>query len=111
MTTERKRRARRGRVDALPFVETLIGGRISLGALLEAIRQGEDATQAKFAAKLRITKSHLCDIEKGRKLVSPERASRFAERLGYSSDQFVRLALQDAVDRAGLHYTIQVTAA
>jgi plasmid maintenance system antidote protein VapI len=58
-----------------------------------------------------VSKAHLCDIEKGRKVVSPERAARFAELLGYSADQFVRLALQDVVDRAGLHYTVQVTAA
>jgi len=111
MTTERRRRASRGRVDALPFVERLIGGRLTLGALLEAIRRGQEATQAEFAVKLSITKSHLCDIEKGRKVVSPARALRFAEVLGYSSDQFVRLALQDAVDRAGLHYKVEVTAA
>jgi transcriptional regulator with XRE-family HTH domain len=92
-------------------VENLIGGRITLGTLIEAIRRGEEATQVELAAKLGVTKSHLCDIERGRKLVSPERASRFAALLGYSSDQFVRLALQDAVDRAGLHYKVEVTAA
>ena len=112
MTTERRRPARRrGDVDARRFVEGLVGKRIALGMLIEAIRQGEDATQAELAARLGITKSHLCDIEKGRKLVSPERASRFAAILGYSPDQFVRLALQDAVDRAGLPFKVEVTAA
>lgn len=112
-TEQRKKRTahRIGRVDARRFVEGLIGGRITLGALLEAIRKGEGATLVELATKLGITKSHLCDIERGRKLVSPERASRFAELLGYSSDQFVRLALQDAVDRAGLHYKVELTAA
>ncbi|MBI4816563.1 MAG: helix-turn-helix transcriptional regulator [Deltaproteobacteria bacterium] len=94
----------------MPFIERLVG-RISLAALLESIRLGEEMTQREFAAKLGVSKSHLCDIEKGRKLVSPERAARFAKELGYSSDQFVRLALQDAIDRAGLRYTVQVTAA
>src|SRR5690348_3660609 len=100
MSTERgrKRPARRRHVDARGFVEGLVGGRITLGTLIEAIRRGEEETQAALAAKLGITKSHLCDIERGRKVVSPERAARFAALLGYSSDQFVRLALQDAVD-------------
>jgi len=112
MTTEVRKKVvrRRGGVDARRFVERLVGGRITLGALMEAIRQGEEATQAELAGKLGITKSHLSDIERGRKLVSPERASRFAELLGYSSDQFVRLALQDALDRAGLRYRVEVTA-
>ncbi len=110
MTTEGRRRVTRRVVDAMPFIERLVG-RISLAALLESIRLGEEMTQREFAAKLGVSKSHLCDIEKGRKLVSPERAARFAKELGYSSDQFVRLALQDAIDRAGLRYTVQVTAA
>ena len=111
MTTKRRRRPSRGSVDALPFIEHLLGGRITLGALVEAVRHGDEMTQGEFAGRLGVSKSHLCDIEKGRKLVSPERAARFAELLGYSSDHFVRLALQDAVDRAGLRYTVQVTAA
>ena len=114
MTTERrpKRSARRrGDLDARKFIAELVGGPITLGALIESIRHGEEATQSELAAKLGITKSHLSDIERGRKLVSPERAARFADLLGYSSDQFVRLALQEALDRAGLHYKVEVTAA
>jgi len=44
----------------------------------------------------------LCDIEKGRKVVGPERAARFANVLGRSQHQFVRLALQELLDEAGL---------
>ena len=111
MTTRQKRSATRASVEALPYIEKLLGGRITLGALVEAIRRGEEVTQAEFAERLGVSKSHLCDIEKGRKVVSPERASRFAELLGYSSDHFVRLALQDAIDKAGLHYTVRLTVA
>jgi transcriptional regulator with XRE-family HTH domain len=109
MTTERRRRTNGDAVDALPFIERLVGGPITLGALMEAIRQGEGETQTAFAARLGISRSHLCDVEKGRKIVSPERAARFAELLGYSPDQFVRLALQDSVSRAGLRYTVQLS--
>jgi transcriptional regulator with XRE-family HTH domain len=98
-------------VDAAPFVERLVGGPISLGALIEAIRQGEEETQTDFAARLGISRSHLCDIEKGRKIVSPERAARFAELLGYSPEQFIRLALQDTVNRTGLRYTVHLSQA
>lgn len=114
MSTERRAKrsaGRRGDVDARKFVAELVGGPITLGALIEAIRRGEEATQAELAARLGITKSHLSDIERGRKLVSPERASRFADLLGYSSEQFLRLALQETLDRAGLHYRVEVTAA
>lgn len=109
MTTDLRHRMAGGAVDALPFVEQLIGGPITLGALIEAIRHGEEETQAEFASRLGISKSHLCDIEKERKLVSPERAARWAELLGYAPEQFIRLALQDTVSRAGLKYTVQVS--
>lgn len=109
MTT--KRRRPRGGIAALPQIEKLIGGKLTLGAFMEAIRQGEELTQEAFAARLGISRSHLCDIEKGRKIVSPERAARFAHELGYAKEQFLRLALQDAVNRAGLRFSVELHAA
>jgi transcriptional regulator with XRE-family HTH domain len=53
-------------------------------------------TQEEFAETLGISKQHLSHIENGRKVVSPERAARWASLLGYAESQFVRLALQDA---------------
>ncbi|NJL27743.1 MAG: helix-turn-helix domain-containing protein [Thermoanaerobaculia bacterium] len=95
---------------ALVTLETITGGPLTLGALLASIRMGEGLTQAELAAQLEISKSHLCDIEKGRKTVSPRRAARFAQILGYSEAQFVRLALQGLVEEAGLGFTVQVAA-
>jgi transcriptional regulator with XRE-family HTH domain len=92
----------------MKFLEGISGGPLSFGELIEAIRQGEEMTQVMFAKKLRISKSHLCDIEKGRKTVSPERAARFAKKLGYSEDTFVELALQDMVNEAKLDMKVSV---
>ncbi|MHB8417819.1 MAG: helix-turn-helix domain-containing protein [Myxococcales bacterium] len=105
MTTSRKPKVP---VDATAYIENLLGGPITLGALVEAIRRGEEMGQLEFAEKLGVSKSHLSDIERGRKVVSPERAARFAALLGYSPDQFVRLALQDLLRRAGLPYEVDV---
>jgi len=88
-----------------------IAGPLSLGVFLESIRLGEEMNQVEFAKKLRISKSHICDIEKGRKNVSPARAAQFAKLLGYSQEQFVRLALQDIVKRDGLAYKVSIEAA
>ncbi len=54
----------------LKYLEDITGGALSLKELLYAIRSGEEISQVKFAEKLKISKSHLCDIEKGRKNVS-----------------------------------------
>jgi transcriptional regulator with XRE-family HTH domain len=66
-------------------------------------------SQVDFAEKLGISRQHLCDIEHGRKWVSPGLAMTYAEKLGYAKEQFVRLALQDMVDREGLDIIIEIT--
>lgn len=112
MTTRQEfsRRKRRSS-DAMDFLEKLTGGPITLARLLKSIREGELMTQTEFAESLGISKQHLSHIENGRKVVSPERAARWALALGYSEAQFVRLALQDELQRAGLRYTVTVNAA
>ncbi len=97
--------------DAREFLETLIARSVTIGMYLEALRMGDDLSQADFAKKLKISRSHLNDIEKGRKSVSPERAVRFARALRLSEHQFVKLALQSALDKAGLKFTVSLVAA
>jgi transcriptional regulator with XRE-family HTH domain len=95
----------------MKLLEQAAGRSLTLGGLLESIRRGEEMPQAAFAKTLRISPSHLCDIERGRKVVSPERAARFAKILGRPEPQFVRLALQGLVDEAGLRMKVDVAAA
>ena len=86
-------------------------GPLTLSALILATREGDQMSQAEFARLLAISKSHLSDIECGRKSVSPDRAVRFARALKQSEAQFLRLALQDLVDRAGLRFRVEASAA
>ena len=101
----------RKRSETIKFLEQVAGRPLTIGGLVESIRLGEGMSQAAFAKKLGISSSHLCDIEKGRKVVSPERAVRFAKLLGRPEHQFVRLALQGLVDDAGLRMKVDVAAA
>lgn len=93
--------------DAIKFLEK-ISGELTIGRLIESIRLNDDFTQPAFAKKLKISKSHLCDIEKGRKFLSVSRAASFAKLLGYSEEQFVRLSLQDEVSRSGLKFKVKL---
>jgi transcriptional regulator with XRE-family HTH domain len=94
------------------FLESVSGGPLTLRGLLEAIRLGEEMSLDAFAKRLGISRSHLCDIEHGRKTVRPKRAARFAKLLGYPEAQFVRLALQAEIDDAGLKgYSVRIDAA
>lgn len=110
-TKKRISRRRRDRSNAMALLEKLSGGPLTLAKLLRSIREGEGMTQEEFAETLGISKQHLSHIENGRKVVSPERAARWASLLGYAESQFVRLALQDELHRAGLRYTVTVDAA
>jgi len=62
-----------------------------------------------FANILKISRQYLRDIENERKLMSPKLAANCAEILGYSKTQFIRLALQDLVNRDGLNIEIKIT--
>jgi transcriptional regulator with XRE-family HTH domain len=88
-----------------------IGGPLTLGGALSALRESEEESLAVFAEKLSISRTHLSDIEHGRRAVSPERASKFAKALKQNEAQFVRLALQDQIRNAGLQLRVDVHAA
>lgn len=91
-------------------IEKLTGTKLTLGKLIWAIRQADEISQVDFADTLKITRQHLCDIEHGRKSIGPKLAAKYAKILGYSKEQFIRLSLQDLVDREGLNVQVEITA-
>lgn len=95
--------------SAVKFLEKELGSPLTFGLRIHSLRKGEGLTLEAFADILGISKQHLNDIEKGRKAVSPERAARFAQVLGFGEDQFVRLALQDQLNNAGLNYQVHLS--
>ncbi|HEY4158841.1 MAG TPA: helix-turn-helix transcriptional regulator [Polyangiaceae bacterium] len=109
MTIKRARSARRS--AAAGYLEKLLRGPLTLGGALSAIRESDGESLALFAERLGISRSHLSDIEHGRRSVSLQKASEFALALGHHQAQFVRLALQDQVRGAGLKLRVDVRAA
>ncbi len=87
---------------AVKFLEKLSGGALTFGKLLRSIRLGEGLTLKKFSKSLDISIQHLSDIENDRRLISPERAAKFAISLGYSKAQFVEIIMQDILNQSGL---------
>lgn len=95
-------------MKSLKTIKKITGDKLTLGKFLWAIRQSEELSQVEFAEKLGITKQHLCDIEHQRKFISPKLAANYADKLSYAKEQFIRLALQDMVDREGLDILVEV---
>jgi transcriptional regulator with XRE-family HTH domain len=96
---------------AVKYLEKLRGGPLTFGALLHSIRETDEHTLEDLAKRLGISRSHLCDIEKGRRAVSAERAARWARTLGYAEALFVKLAMQAELDAAGIKLRVDVKAA
>lgn len=84
-------------------------GELSLGDFIRSLRESDEISQTDFAAKLKISRANLCDIEKNRKLVSPERASRFSKKLNFPEKFFVKLALEDLLRQSKLKYQVELS--
>lgn len=89
----------------------LLGAPLTFGEAVEALRVRDEITQAAFAKKVGISRQYLCDVEKGRRLVSPAQAARFAKVFGHPIRVLVQLALQDSVRASGLKLKVAVEAA
>ena len=105
------RKTKAAKSAAINLLEQISRGPLSLGEALGSVRKSEELSQDECARKLGVSKSHLCDVEKGRKTVSPERAAKWARVLGFPESVFVRLALQAELDAAGLRYKVEIEAA
>jgi transcriptional regulator with XRE-family HTH domain len=83
-------------------------GPLSFGKLLESYRLSEEMSQKEFSKHLGISQASLCDLEKGRRIPSPERASRIAKKLNEPESYWVQLALQDQLNEAGLKFKVSI---
>lgn len=97
--------------DAKKFLESLRGSPLSFGKMIESLRMADEISQTTLAKKMHISRAHLCDIEKGRRTVTVERAAQFAKVMGYSINQFVATALEDQLRKAGLKAKVHLDVA
>ena len=81
---------------------------MTLGNLLWSIRECEEMSQVEFAKLLRVSRQYLCDVENESTIVSTKAAAAFANKLGYSPLQFIRLAIQDELNKNGFHLDVEI---
>ncbi len=94
---------------SLKFLESLTLKKMTIGNLLWSIRECDELSQSAFAKTLGISRQYLCDIEHNRRTISPKAAADFATKLGHSPAQFIRLAIQDEINKYGLNFDVQIT--
>lgn len=101
MTTKKNRKASDVLRDLL--------GHVSFGEMLYSYRVSWDYSQVEFASRLHISKQELCNIEKGRKTISVERAKAFAQYLDMSPIIFAKYILEDQLYAAGIAGEVIIT--
>jgi DNA-binding XRE family transcriptional regulator len=85
-------------------------GAFTFGEFLRVARESIELTQTEMAKKLKIARGTLCDIEKGRQLVTPILAKKIALMAGLSVELSVRACLQDQLRKAGLKHKVNLVA-
>jgi transcriptional regulator with XRE-family HTH domain len=83
-------------------------GPMTIAMFIKSWRQADEISQVKFAKMLGISRANLCDIEKGRKLVNPGRAARFAKIIGVPQKVLVQLSLEDLLRTENLKYKVKL---
>ncbi len=106
-----KKKSTKRPLSARRHLEKMTGGPLTFGKLINATRLADEQSLEAFARQLGVSRTYLCDVEKGRRTVSVERAADWAHKLGYLEAQYVALASQASVDSAGLKLRVSIEAA
>ena len=86
-------------------------GPFSFATYMLGIRTTLDLTQVEMAKKLGISKAALCEIEKGRTLVSPTAAVKYAKKAGFSVTLALEACFQDQLRKASIKKRVRSAAA
>jgi len=94
---------------AIPLLEKEVGD-LTFGMFLRVARGQLELSQAEMARRLKISRGTLCDLEKGRQLVSPSLAVRTAKAAGFSETLAVKACLQDQLKKANIKLRVALVA-
>jgi DNA-binding XRE family transcriptional regulator len=83
-------------------------GPFTFAEFMLGIRTTLDLSQVAMAKKLGISKAALCEIEKGRTLVSPASAVRYAKKAGFSETVALEACLQDQLRKANIKKRVRI---
>jgi transcriptional regulator with XRE-family HTH domain len=83
-------------------------GKLTVGELLHTWRTSEELSLKAFGGLIGMSVPNLCDIEKGRKGVSPEKAAQIAKAIGLPAALLVRLSIEESLQAAGLKYKVEL---
>ncbi len=93
--------------SARVILEKMVGP-VTFAMFVRAARSSMGLTQVDFAKKLKVTPATLCDIEKGRQMVSVALAAKIAKTAGLSVEQAIAASVRDQLRKAKLNYEVRI---
>jgi DNA-binding XRE family transcriptional regulator len=93
--------------ELIPILVKSVGP-LTFGMFMRVTRERMEITQAEMAKKLGMARGTLCDIEKGRQLVSPDLAIKIARKLDLPERMAVGASLQDVVNKLKLKVEVKL---
>jgi transcriptional regulator with XRE-family HTH domain len=97
----------KSRIFGLKDLEKRLG-KLTVGEFLHAWRTSEEMSLKDFGKRVGLSIANLCDIEKGRKGVSPEKAEQIAKAIKVPPALLVRLSIEESLLAAGLKYRVEI---
>lgn len=85
-----------------------VNGPFSFSTFMLGIRTSLDLSQVEMSKRLGISKAALCEIEKGRTLVSPQAAVRYAKKAGFSQTVALEACFQDQLRKANIKKRVRI---
>ena|SRR5712692_889724 len=82
--------------------------KLTVGEFLHTWRTTEEMSLKDFGKLISLSVANLCDIEKGRKGVSPEKAEQIAKAIRVPPALLVRLSIEESLEAAGLKYKVAI---
>ena len=95
--------------NAHEVLEEILGP-FSVAIFMRGMRANKEMTQKDFAKLLGMAPGTVCDIEKGRQLVSPALAKKIAKKLKMPEVIAVKASLQDQLRKAKINYKVELKA-
>jgi len=83
-------------------------GSFSFATFMLGIRTTLGLSQVTMAKKIGISKAALCEIEKGRTLVAPQSAVRYAKKAGFSETVALEACFQDQLRKAKIKKRVRL---
>ncbi len=83
-------------------------GKLTVGEFLRTWRTTEEMSLKDFGKLVGLSVANLCDIEKSRKGVSPEKAEQIAKAIGVPPALLITLSIEAQLQAAGLNYKVEV---